>query len=177
MSTSITIGIRGIYRDVLLRPGGGVEHDGGWVRNTIVTRCRVLLTGFIRNEPADGIRYLAVGQGNPAWDAGGAPASDPDATTGLVQPYSPPIGFGDLEVAYLDATDQVQTAPSPRLQVTATLGPGYPAPLPGLSTYPLREFGLFGGLGEDDFMINSIRHPVIHKDDTATLIRVVRLYF
>jgi len=28
-----------------------------------------------------------------------------------------------------------------------------------------------------DYMINGIRHTVIHKDVSATLIRVVRLYF
>jgi hypothetical protein len=176
MSTS-TISIRGIYRDVLLRPDGRVEHDGGWVRNTIVTRCRVLLTAFIGNEPSAGIQYLAVGRGSDAWDTGGIPASDPDATTDLVQRYAPHKNFSELEVAYLNAQDQTQEAPSPRLQVTATLGPGYPVPLPGGRTYPLREFGLFGRLGDDDFMINSIRHPVIHKDEAATLIRVVRLYF
>jgi hypothetical protein len=41
----------------------------------------------------------------------------------------------------------------------------------------LREFGLFGQLAGSDYMLNSIRHPVIHKDGDATLIRVVRLYF
>lgn len=175
--TTATLDIRGIYRDVLLRPGGHVERDSGWVSNTIVTRCRVLLAGFVRNEPTDGIQYLAVGRGSDTWDTAGIPPSNPDTTTDLVQRYAPPLPFAELEMAYLDAADEVQSAPSPRLQVTATLGPGYPAPLTGLRTYPLREFGLFGRLGGVDYMINSIRHPVIHKDEAATLIRVVRLYF
>lgn len=171
------LSIRGIYRDVIRDGQGVVVEDRGWASNTIVTRCRVLLASFLKNESAGGIRHLAVGSGDAAWDSGGAPASDPDATTGLTAPYLPPIDVADLEVAFLDAGDEVQTEASNRLQITATLGPGYPAPVPGLSTYPLREFGLFAELGGGDSMINSIRHPVIHKDAAATLIRVVRLYF
>ena len=30
---------------------------------------------------------------------------------------------------------------------------------------------------EHEYMIDCIRHPVIHKDESATLNRVVRLYF
>jgi hypothetical protein len=175
--TTTTLNIRGIYRDVILRPGGDVQHDSGWVRNTIVTRCRVLITGFMRNEPSGGIQYLAVGRGSDSWDTAGIPPSNPETTTDLVQRYATPVPFAELDVAYLDAADEVQSAPSPRLQITATLRPGYPAPVAGLRTYPLREFGLFGRLGTTDYMINSIRHPVIHKDEAATLIRVVRLYF
>jgi hypothetical protein len=175
--TTTTLNIRGIYRDVILGPAGDVERDSGWVNNTIVTRCRVLIAGLMRNETAGGIQYLAVGRGSDTWDTTGIPPSNPETTTDLVQRYTPALPFAELDVAYLDAADEVQSAPSPRLQITATLGPGYPAPVAGLRTYPLREFGLFGRLGDTDYMINSIRHPVIHKDEAATLIRVVRLYF
>jgi hypothetical protein len=90
----------------------------------------------------------------------------------------PPIPAHDLEIAYLDSGDGAQAEPSPRLQITATLGPNYPqAATPGLSTYPLREFGLFGRLGDTDYMINAVHHPVIHKGVSTTLTRVVRLYF
>jgi hypothetical protein len=173
----IFLPIRGIYRDVVIDGQGRVTHDPGWVKNTIVTRCRVLIAAFLRGESAAGLQYMAVGQGDPAWDAAGTPPSNPDTTVDLVARYSPPLPLGASDLAYLDATDQVQLPPSPRLQVTCTLGPGYPAPLPGLTTFPLREFGLFARLGGSDSMVNSIRHPVIHKDQAATLIRVVRLYF
>jgi hypothetical protein len=175
------LSIRGIFRDVLLDPRGGVLHDSGWTSNTIVTRCRILLSAFMKNDPetetAFGIQHLAVGRGEEGWDEAGVPPPDPEETTGLTEPFEEPIPRGDLEIAYLDSSDGVQSDPSPRLQITATLEPGYPAPLEGLSTYPLREFGLFGRLGGADHMINCIRHPVIHKDESATLIRVVRLYF
>ncbi len=169
--------IRGIYRDVITDRDARVVHDSGWTRNTIVTRCRTLIAAFMRGESSGGIRFLAVGQGDAAWDTAAIPPSNPDTTTGLVRPYSPPVPLGRADIAFLDAQDEVQSAPSPRLQITATLGPGYPAPLPGLTTSPLREFGLFAELDGEDSMVNSIRHPVIHKDESATLIRVVRLYF
>lgn len=170
------IALRGIYRDLMMDPDRRVLQDSGWVSNTIVTRFRVLLAGFVHNDTAVGIHSLRVGQGDEDWDLNGAPPSPLD-TTDLVNPHGTPIAAADLEIEYLDESDIVQTAPSPRVQVTATLPTGYPPALPGLSTYPLREFGLFGRLDGADAMLNSIRHPVIHKDESATLIRVVRLYF
>ena len=172
-----TLSIRGIYRDVLHKPRQGVVHDSGWVSNTIVSRFRVLLASFVKNQlPIHGLRHLAVGQGDPAWDSDGIPAPS-DASTALVQPYEDPIVAEDLEVEYLDIADEVQEDPSSRIQITAQLAPGYPPPTGGLDTYPLREFGLFGELAGVPYMLNSIRHPVIHKNSAATLIRIVRLYF
>lgn len=172
---TITSSLRGIYRD-LLQQDGTVIFDSGWSSNTIVNRCRVLLAGFMKNEPSSGIQYLAVGQGLSDWDAAGAPAAIPETTT-LVQPYTPTIPIDQLNVAYLDHNDAPTAEPTNRLQITATLLPGYPAPLAPRSTYPLREFGLFGRFGSSEYMINCIRHPVINKDAAATLIRMVRLYF
>lgn len=80
-------------------------------------------------------------------------------------------------MSYLDETNNEVSAATSRLQITAIMEPGYPVPLAPLTTYPLREFGLFGRFGGTDYMINSIRHPLIHKDETATLIRMIRLYF
>ncbi len=129
------------------------------------------------NETAGGIAGLAVGQGDAAWDSEGVPAASPSATTALVNRFNPPIPFAELDVVYLDANDQVVTGPSSRLQITATLNPGYPTPIAAASSYPLREFGLFGSLNGEDILINTIRHPVLHKDESSTLIRVIRLYF
>lgn len=176
MNERVGIALKGIYRDILWDYRQRIVHDSGWVRNTIVTRFRVLLAGFVRNDAASGIVFLSVGQGDEGWDEDGAPPSPLDATH-LLNPHSPAVDVADLELEYLDESDIVQSDPSPRVQVTATLPPGYPPALAGLSTYPLREFGLFGRLDGADIMLNSIRHPVIHKDESATLIRVVRLYF
>jgi hypothetical protein len=171
--------IKGMYRDVLTADDGRILYDSGWATNTIVERCRILLAGFMKNESSSGIQFLAVGQGLEAWDTAGPPPSDPVTTTDLVTRYNPPITVDRLNLAYLDEEPQPQPVDNPthRLQITAILEPGYPPPLEPLNTYPLREFGLFGRFEGNDYMINSIRHPVIHKDAATTLIRVIRLYF
>ena len=173
----ITSTIQGVYRDRLYGADGGLLRDSGWQHNTILDGCRMLLAGFMMNETASGIAFLAVGQGNPSWDADGVPAASPSATTGLVNRFNPPIPFADLDVVYLDAQDQVVAERGMRVQVTATLAPGYPAPVAPATSYPLREFGLFATLNGQEVMINTIRHPVLYKDEASTLIRVVRLYF
>ncbi len=176
--TRSNLWIRGVYRDVVEDAEGGVVYDSGWVSNTIATSCRVLLASFINNDPtANGLRYLAVGRGEDAWDSDGAPAPDPDVNTTLVQAYEPPIDVADLEVVYLNAAGEVQEEPTSCIRITATLEADYPQPVTGLSTYPLREFGLFGELGGVPYMLNNVRHPRIDKAASETLIRVVRLSF
>lgn len=172
----IASAIKGIYLDRLYGADGRLCRDSGWQSNTILNGCRFLLAGFMMNETASGISSLAVGQGNPSWDDEGVPAASP-TTTGLVNRFNPPIPFAELDVVYLDANDQVVAGPSMRVQITATLVPGYPAPVAPSISFPLREFGLFGNLNGEDIMINTIRHPVLHKDEASTLIRVIRLYF
>jgi len=173
----ITSTMKGVYRDRLYGAGGRLLRDNGWQNNTILDGCRFLLAGFMMNKTASGIASLGVGQGNPSWDVEGVPAASPSATTGLVNRFNPPIPFADLDVVYLDANDQVVAERGMRLQITATLAPGYPAPVPPATSYPLREFGLFANLNGQEVMINTIRHPVLHKDEASTLIRVIRLYF
>ena len=169
--------IKGIYHDILKGADDNIIYYSGWRSNTIVHRCRMLFAGFMKNDASSGIQFLAVGQGLKEWDGTGAPEPAPATTTDLFNGYSPPIPVSDLDLVYLDENDAVVIGPTNRLQITATLEPGYPAPILPLTTYPLREFGLFGSLGGTDNMINNIRHPVIHKDSSSTLIRVVRLYF
>jgi hypothetical protein len=89
----------------------------------------------------------------------------------LEDPYSQHLA--PLNWAYLDSDDQEVAGPTDRLQVTAILAPNFPENV----TCPLRELGLFASLGQQDWMINVIRHPVIFKEAQMTLIRVVRLYF
>ena len=172
------LSIKGIYRDVMTDAHGVVIHDSGWVSNTIVDSCRFLLAGFIKNEAFSGIQYLQVGEGEDAWDEDGvSPANSED--TKLVDAFDgDPLAT--LTIDYLDESGQELGGEerSAWLQITARLEPGYPT----ASSYPLREFGLFGtfdpGEGGDlePFMINNIRHPVIYKDASATLIRVVRVF-
>ncbi|PID86942.1 MAG: hypothetical protein CSB13_01845 [Chloroflexi bacterium] len=173
----VTNGLRGMYRDIIKDPENNIYIDSGWKSNTIVDRCRMLLAGFMRSDSSSGIQFLAVGQGDTVWDGGTVPVTNPATTTNLINPHMPPIAAADLDFTYLDDLDNPVSGPTARLQISATLAPDYPPPLPGLTTYPLREFGLFGEFDGSSYMINSIRHPVIHKGATASLIRVVRLYF
>jgi hypothetical protein len=170
--------IKGIYRDVLRDRDNKIIFDSGWVPNLIVDRCRILLAAFMKNDGSNGIRCIKVGIGNPDWDNTGAPMPD-TSEIGLVDQAHPfTIDVEALELVYLNENDQQVTGPTTRLQITATLGTDQPLPPDSnLSTYPLREFGLFGQYGNDEYMIDCIRHPVIHKDVSSTLIRVVRLYF
>ena len=165
--------IKGIYRDILKRKDETIIYDSGWASNTIVDRCRMLLAGFMKNDPSDGIQYLAVGRGLQVWDTTGAPVPNTETTTNLIDRFDPPIQVSDLVIVYLNDDETISTTPTTRLQITATLPTNYPTP----ETYPLREFGLFGRLNGVDFMINNIRHPVIHKDSSSTLIREIRLSF
>ena len=156
----INTSIKGLYRDILQGPDKEMIYDSGWVCNTIVDRCRILLAGFMSNGPSDGIQYLAVGRGEEEWDTDEAPVLDPATTFDLVNRFPDTIPVADLELAYLDESDEVTSGPTNRLQITATLEPGYPTPIASLTTYPLREFGLFGRFNGTDYMINSIRHPL-----------------
>ncbi len=179
-------GIQGIYRDILIGADNKVLFDRRWARNTIVDGYRRVLARFMNNHGAiTGIQSLHVGRGDDAWDAAGAPTPDPKATAGLVKPHGVPVTVDNppaacsMELKYIDesADGSVTTNITSRLQITAKLGPGYPAPEDGKTSFPLREFGLFGTVDNQNYMINCIRHPVIHKDVNATLIRIVRLYF
>lgn len=176
--------LKGIYRDILKEPGRGIVFDSGWNNNTIVDQCRLLLAGLIRQDvpkvtpnqdTSFGVQYLAVGQGDTAWDNGNIPKPK-TSTTSLHNAYTP--YHTSLDFTYLDELGEpTNDGPTSRLQVSAKLKPGYPPISDGMSTYPLREFGLFGKCGDQIFMINCIRHPVIHKGANATLIRTVRLFF
>jgi hypothetical protein len=177
------LALKGIYRDVLRSRDGLILSDSGWRSNTIVDGFRVLLAGFIKNEappspvgaPA-GIRSLAIGQGDPAWDTQ-RPAAAPVSTSALVRPYDQQISVDSLKLAYLNTIGEEVAEPTSRLQISATLGEGFPAPPAGLSYAPLREFGLFAAFGGRSMMLNCIRHPLLNKDVTTTLIRVIRLTF
>lgn len=176
-------GLQGIYRDALHDRDGRLIFDSGWRSNTILDGFRMLLAGFVKNEappsPAGapvGIRALALGQGDPAWDTQ-RPVAPPVNATALVNPYAEMLPLDRLRLVYLGASGEEVVEPTGRLQITATLGEGFPRPPAGLTYAPLREFGLMAAFGARQVLINSIRHPLLNKDVTTTLIRVIRLNF
>lgn len=171
------IGLRGDYRDVLRDAAGRVVFDSGVCSNAIVDDCRRLLATFMRGAPgAQGILGLAVGRGDPGWDAGGTPAAATDRTA-LVDPnpFVLPLGGGDLDFL---AGEAVSAAPTEVLRITAEFGPGQP-PWPDADhpTSNLREFGLVGVLDGAQVLIDYVTHPVILKDPIAPLERTIWLRF
>lgn len=166
---------QGVYRDRLIR-AGRVVVDAGWRSNIVVDRCRQLLAAFMKGDAAaSGIQWLAVGRGDADWDTIPEPPG-----AGLEQledatPVTIPVAAGDL--SYLDATGSVVAGPTPRVQIVVTLAPGTPPPEGGGTTYPLREFALFGEFGGEPYMIDCVRHPVVHKGAGDTLVRTIRLIF
>ncbi len=163
---------KGSYRDRLIAPDGHVL-DRGWRSNLIVDRGRILIAGFVRGDGATGIQRLSIGRGLAEWDA--APPEAPAPTTQQLvdpAPFDVPLTAADIE--YLDAGGEPTPGPTNRLRLVITLGENEP---PGEDPYPLREFGLFGDFGGEPYMINYVRHAVIHKAAADTLERTIRLVF
>ena len=165
----------GKYCDRLIRVSGAVV-ECGWRSNIVVDRCRRLLAAFMKGDSAAlGIQSLAIGRGDAIWDTAlQAP------TPGIEQlvdtaPVTIPIAAADM--SYLDAAGSVTAGPTQRLQITVTMAPGTPPPPASETTYPLREFALFGTFGGERYMIDYVRHPVIHKAAGDTLVRTIRLIF
>jgi hypothetical protein len=166
--------MEGIYRDRLVGAGGELIFDSQWKSNMIVLQGRRLLAGFMRNEAsAQGIQSMLIGRGDPAWDTVPPPQPDPNTLAQLFDPAPFSINGPNLVLQYLTSTDVPTITPTNRLQITAVLGPGQPT----ADTFPMREFGLFGQLNGNPFMIDYIRHPLIEKDGLVTLERRVRLIF
>ncbi|HEX2187408.1 MAG TPA: hypothetical protein VHG51_00860 [Longimicrobiaceae bacterium] len=163
---------RGEYRDRLLTPRGA-PVDRGWRSNLIVDRCRFLIAGFMRGDGPLGIQRLRVGRGLAAWDAV-PPGPPPPSTQALADPAPWEVALAPAAIEYLDGAGNPAAGPTQRLRLVVTLGPGEPA---GEDPFPLREFGLFGEFGGEDYMINYVRHGVIHKPADATLERTIQLVF
>lgn len=166
--------IKGIYRDRLINADGQTIFDSGWKSNLIVKNCRRLLAGFMKNETALGIRTLQVGKGDSSWDT--TPTTPSDSITQLIDSSPFTIPHTDLTLRYLDENDAPVPDPTSRIEIIATLRPGQPTPATD-PPYPLREFGLFGELNGQPYMIDYIRHPLIEKDGSTTLERRIRLIF
>lgn len=167
---------QGIYHDLLLR-GDGTRRDLGWRGNRVVDRCRILLAAFLRGDSraAPGVQMIALGRGEVAWDSS-PPEPPPRSAQALVDTAPVAIAAADLTLEYLDVTGTPAADASQRLQVSVTVTGG-DLPIGTEQTFPLREFGLFGQFDGEDFMIDYVRHPVIHIGTEDTLVRRVRLVF
>ena len=139
-------------------------------------RCRHLLAAFMKNDRARGIYFLAVGRGDEEWDSVPPESLTADIAE-LTDPRPSNIRISPDQITYLDAAGELSTVPTNRIQIRLTLAPGIPPISAGETSYPLREFGLFGRLGRENYMIDYVRHAVIHKQAGDTLERIIRLIF
>jgi hypothetical protein len=166
----------GKYRDQLQR-ANGTAYDFGWRSNVVVNQCRQLLAAFMRGEAATGIQFIALGRGNENWDDQAAPESDPN-TDSLTDASPVIISIADaaMQVDFINSLGAVIADVSQRIQVSVNLEPGS-LPIIDDEVFPLREFALFGRLGAEDYMIDYVRHPVMHIGAGDTLTRRIRLVF
>ncbi len=165
----------GKYCDRLIRVSGAVV-ECGWRSNIVVDRCRRLLAAFMKGDSAAlGIQSLAIGRGDAAWDS--TPVAPTPGIEQLVDTAPVTIPIAAAAMSYLDAAGAVTTGPTQRLQIIVTLAPGTPPPPASETSYPLREFALLGHFGGERYMIDYVRHPVIHKAPGDTLVRTIRLVF
>jgi hypothetical protein len=161
----------GMYRDRLIT-ASRVVIDRGWHSNVIVDRARLLIAGFMRGDAAAGIRRLLIGRGDAGWDT--SPEGPARTAQELVDPAPFELTLASPAIAYVNAAGDVTQGPTNRLRLAVTLGANEPS---GDDPYPLREFGLFGEFDGDSYMINYVRHRVIHKPADATLVRTIQLVF
>lgn len=174
MTSSLSVP-QGIYQDRLVTAQGQMI-EWPWRSNLVVDRCRYLIAGFMCSDEATGIQQIQVGRGLADWDT---TPPDPPARTAqqLTDPAPFVLSIESAQIEYLDAAASPTPGPTSRIQVTIRLEPGQPPIGAEETTYPLREFGLFGSFGGEGYMINYVRHPVIHKQPGDTLVRTIRLGF
>jgi hypothetical protein len=166
--------LRGMYRDTIINAENQLVFDSGWISNTIVINGRVLLAALMKGDQnASGIYCMKVGMGSETW--GNNPRQPAVSLTDLVKPYKKQVTIDpETDISYLDDKDNKPDQPTHRLEVRVVLGKDFPEKN---KTCELREFGLFGRFDRDLRMINCVRHPIIQKAASETLIRVVRLFF
>jgi len=166
----------GQYHDQLKR-ANGKTIDFGWRSNVVVDQCRQLLAAFMLGETVNGIQLIELGRGESEWDILPNVASDPSIDNlADLTPFSIPVVDDAMQVDFIDNTGNVISGPSQRIQVRVTLVPGS-LPIASDETFPLREFALFGQLGSENFMIDYVRHPVMHIGSEDSLTRTIRLVF
>ena len=161
--------MRGIYRDVVDDPEGRRLHDTGWASNTIVRSAWPLLAALLRGEEKlGGLRFWAVGAGDPAWDAAPVAASP---ETKKLHAEIERLKVPTEAISYLDTQGTPTQTPTPRLEVSLTFSWG--------TALVLREFALVGGDAEEKpgtgYLVNYVVHRRIDLPKSSKLTRKLRL--
>ena len=162
--------MRGIYRDVVTGPDGRPLSDSGWASNTITRSVWPLLAGLLCGQEGwQGVRFWAVGEGDPAWDS--SPHRASPEVEGLRSEFDRlPVTRGDI--TFLDAEDRPSERPTPRLEIRLTFR--WPD-----RARSLREFALVGGEADDRAgsgqLVNYVVHRRVDLPAGAALERTLRL--
>jgi hypothetical protein len=177
----------GKFRDTLTwqsHTGTKRTEERGWSFNQIQDSALHLVTGSIIGVEDTNyvlfnnfapIRYLAIGSGEPSWDANPNNVSKPVTQTNLTTEFTRFAVTAD-EFEFLDDSGALLSPQSlsPRFRLTRLLGAND-------ANGDLREFGLFGGNASADpntgVMFNWITHPLIQKDTTLIIERVIDIQF
>lgn len=169
-------GITGTYNDRLTDIGSQPPWTSGWQANRIVQSCDQLLAALLKGQTGlQGLMYLAIGQGEVAWDI-----NNPAPPETSIHLHSELIRYplSADQITFIDNAQQPSTVPTHQLQITVEI-PGTDLVTNGYQS--LREFGLFGGDASDaadsGYLINYVIHPRIDIIPSATLNRQMRLKF
>ena len=166
----------GKYRDHLVYTDGRVV-DYDWRCNVIVDQCRQLLAAFMQGQAASGIQRISLGRGDTSWDSLPYEAPVP-STSSLVDssPHDIAVADAEMSISFLDISGNTTSDVHSRIEVSVTIE-GDSLPIGSGETFPLREFALYGELNSNDYMIDYVRHGVIHIGQGDVLTRRVRLVF
>lgn len=166
---------KGMYHDRMITKDGLIK-DFGRRSNIIVDSCHVFIAALMKAQKKTiGINFMQVGKGKPSWDNIIVPAKRTDK--GLADNDPKEVKINPKKMVFIDAEGNITADPTRQIQVEVTLKPGVPPVEDGETSYPMREFGLFGKIGKQEYMLNYVRHPVINKREKDTLIRTIKLIF
>lgn len=155
-----------------------------WEFNQIQDSALLIITGSIIGiETASSglfssfgpLNYMAVGSGSQSWDSDPYNVSKPVNQTSLQNETERLLITAD-QFEFLDGTGAVLNPQelSARIKLTRILGSNE-------ANGDLREFGLFGGGAtsalNSGVMFNWITHPLIQKDSTLAIERIVDVQF
>lgn len=168
--------INGIYNDVLTSHDLHLAVDHGWRSNRIVSGSDILIASLMMGMPdIEGILFLAIGEGDPAWDS-----SNPLASTSADNLHAEllRVPVNDQQIGFIDDANQPSTNPTNRLAINVDF---VGSDIVTGNYQSLREFGLFGGDATNTlnsgYLINYVIHPRIDLTTNATLTRQLRLTF
>lgn len=161
--------------------GSEKTENRGWSFNQIQDSALNLLTARLLGieeathnlfSNVNPIRYMAIGSGEASW---GEVVTKP-VTQSTLQNESVRLALTADDCLFLNSSGVALNPQvfSPRFKITRVLGENE-------ANGSLREFGLFGGNAtaaiNSGIMFNWITHPLIDKDNTLVIERVVDVQF